>query len=63
MNRRLTPAEKRRLERFQETAADLQALCRKMQQHFDPFEARISRIELSQVREDGYTIRDVIRLR
>ena len=48
---------------FYDPAADLQALCRKMQQQFDPFEARISRIELSQVREDGYTIRDVIRLR
>ena len=44
-------------------AANLQALCRKMQQHFAPFETRISRIELSEVREDGYTIRNVIGLR
>ena len=44
-------------------AADLHALCRKMQQGFAPFETRISRIELSEVRDNGYTIRDIIVLR
>ena len=47
---------------FYDPAADLQVLCRKMQQRFVPFETRISRIELSEVRENGYTIRDVIGL-
>ena len=42
--------------------ADLQALCREMQKNFVPFETRISRIEFSEVRKDGYTIRDVIGL-
>ncbi len=36
--------------------ADLNDLCRNMQQHFSPFEARISRIEFSRVEEAGYTI-------
>ena len=44
-------------------AADLHALCRKMQQGFVPFETRISHIELSEVRDNGYTIRDIIVLR
>ena len=37
-------------------AADLNALCRNMQQHFVPFSARVSQVEFSKVEEAGYTI-------
>lgn len=37
-------------------AADLDALCRNMQQHFVPFSARVSQVEFSKVEEAGYTI-------
>ena len=36
--------------------ADLNGLCRNMQRHFVPFEARISRVELSRAGENGYSI-------
>ena len=36
--------------------ADLNALYRKMQEYFVPFETCISRVEFSKVEETGYTI-------
>lgn len=43
--------------------ADLNDLCRNMQQHFSPFEARITQIEFSKVEETGYTILESIDLK
>ncbi len=42
--------------------ADLNVLCRNMQEHFIPFETYISRIEFSRVTETGYTILESIDL-
>lgn len=36
--------------------ADQEALCRVMQERFEPFEAKVERIELSGVEKDGYRI-------
>ena len=43
--------------------ADLNDLCRKMQQRFSPFEARITRIEFSKIEETGFTILESIDLK
>lgn len=43
--------------------ADLNVLCRNMQQHFCPFETRISKIEFSRVDEAGYTILESVDLK
>lgn len=37
-------------------AANLEALCREMQQYFIPFETRVSQIQFSKAVEKGYTI-------
>lgn len=37
-------------------AADLEAVCREMNERFVPFDARVERLELSRVTPDGYTI-------
>ena len=43
--------------------ADLNALCRNMQQQFSPFEVSITQIEFSRVEETGYTILESIDLK
>ena len=43
--------------------ADLNVLCRNMQEHFIPFETCISRIEFSRVAGTGYTILESIDLK
>lgn len=43
--------------------ADLNDLCRNMQQHFIPFETRISQIEFSKVEETGFTILESVGLK
>ena len=43
--------------------ADLNDLCRNMQQHFSPFEAWITQVEFSKVEETGYTILETIDLK
>lgn len=48
---------------IQDPEADLNGLCRKMQQQFSPFEAGITRIEFSKVEETGYTILESVDLK
>ena len=43
--------------------ADLNDLCRNMQQHFIPFEAQISQVEFSRVEENGYRILKAVDLK
>ena len=43
-------------------AMDLNAICKKMQKHFIPFDASVEQIEFSRVEENGYTIVESVRL-